>query len=415
MEKVLTAVQALLACTHPTSDRRVSFTEQDVGQITCIACGATALATEKQRAAMGTPSESIAWSSPTLVQRVCEAIYVDPDPRVVAARMVEDMRARGYEFKWKDESVAKLSHSCARWNDDRDTSKGARSSAAASRTCSKATCGKPAPFVNGFWHCEEHREETDYDTRGVRWTSDTIGQRARRAIEDAARTREQPTVKHGDVMDERTKFDDVAPVPDTFSRNERLSGALGPDLAVEAVHACERYKDDHDLSKGTCGKPALYQRRDLDLWHCDEHREVDDVDIRTGLYVGDASARAKKAHADLEAIKERQRRTGVDEHGYSLDPATREQEIRCQREAKEQQAIAPSPWLARLMRRWTVGERCVAVMDIYYAIFEITIEAGTEGTVKAITRAGVVVVEWPRWKDDFATSPDVLDPIGGVL
>lgn len=70
--------------------------------------------------------------------------------------------------------------------------------------------------------------------------------------------------------------------------------------------------------------------------------------------------------------------------------------------------------LARLMHVWEQGARCVAAMDILYADSGLTIAEGTLGTVRFITRARVVVVQWDADGDGrvavLHTSPDSIDP-----
>ena len=66
----------------------------------------------------------------------------------------------------------------------------------------------------------------------------------------------------------------------------------------------------------------------------------------------------------------------------------------------------------RLTRVWRRGDRCVAVLDIFYAAGGLEVAQGTRGTVKKLNGA-VVYVAWdgkpegPPW----ATSPENLDPL----
>lgn len=71
----------------------------------------------------------------------------------------------------------------------------------------------------------------------------------------------------------------------------------------------------------------------------------------------------------------------------------------------------------RLLRRFRKGDRVRAAIDIYYAVGDLTIDEGHQGTVHApppwMGLGGLVFVQWDGWSEDWSTTADCIDPVEG--
>jgi hypothetical protein len=71
-----------------------------------------------------------------------------------------------------------------------------------------------------------------------------------------------------------------------------------------------------------------------------------------------------------------------------------------------------APALQRLLRPWEAGERCRAVMPIFYAHNGVEIDEGGCGVVVA-TRpdvSAILMIRWEGREDLLATSADAVEP-----
>jgi hypothetical protein len=74
--------------------------------------------------------------------------------------------------------------------------------------------------------------------------------------------------------------------------------------------------------------------------------------------------------------------------------------------------------IQRLLRDWKRGEKCIAVMDIFYEVYgdEVKVPEGSIGYVQQITSSGELHIAWvgfsylatPEFR--FETSPELVDP-----
>lgn len=64
----------------------------------------------------------------------------------------------------------------------------------------------------------------------------------------------------------------------------------------------------------------------------------------------------------------------------------------------------------RLLRKWTVGERAIAVMPIFYAVHDLEVPVSTVGVVEQLGDSAVLHIRWEsRPEIAVATSPDCVD------
>lgn len=65
----------------------------------------------------------------------------------------------------------------------------------------------------------------------------------------------------------------------------------------------------------------------------------------------------------------------------------------------------------RLLRVWAVGERCTAVVSIFYAVHDLEIRVSALGTVERVEASRVLGIRWDDHRDVVAsTSPDNVNP-----
>jgi hypothetical protein len=64
----------------------------------------------------------------------------------------------------------------------------------------------------------------------------------------------------------------------------------------------------------------------------------------------------------------------------------------------------------RLVRDFPRGSRVRAALDIYYAVGDVTIAAGHQGTVLAQPHIGLLFVAWDAYPGDWSTAGDCVDP-----
>lgn len=65
----------------------------------------------------------------------------------------------------------------------------------------------------------------------------------------------------------------------------------------------------------------------------------------------------------------------------------------------------------RLCRKWTAGERAIAVVAIAYFVPEqLDVAMSSTGTIEAISPAGVLLIRWDGVASLAPTSPDCVNP-----
>jgi hypothetical protein len=76
-----------------------------------------------------------------------------------------------------------------------------------------------------------------------------------------------------------------------------------------------------------------------------------------------------------------------------------------------------TPELARLLRVWVPGARCVAAMDIVYGASDLEVEKGAKGTVMRVLVSRVLLIRWDKSTraEVIATSPGAVDPLVEAL
>lgn len=74
--------------------------------------------------------------------------------------------------------------------------------------------------------------------------------------------------------------------------------------------------------------------------------------------------------------------------------------------------MMPAVRMARLLRPWTVGARCVAVRSIFYAVHDLNVAISSVGTVERVDASSVLGIRWDEHADLVAaTSPELVDPV----
>jgi hypothetical protein len=72
-------------------------------------------------------------------------------------------------------------------------------------------------------------------------------------------------------------------------------------------------------------------------------------------------------------------------------------------------------YIARLVRVWRPGDRCRVMPELhaiaYFLPRALDVGPSDRGTVRVVTRAAVLEVEWDGHEGTFATSPESVDPI----
>lgn len=73
--------------------------------------------------------------------------------------------------------------------------------------------------------------------------------------------------------------------------------------------------------------------------------------------------------------------------------------------------------IASLLRKWTVGERCIADLEIIYGNSAFVIPEGSIGTVvhtpdtSGWLTTGLVMVKWDEFEGEHTTAADGVRPL----